>query len=147
MAGRRYTVIIADRSSGVVRRLTISVRPLVCSIVGILMLPILIGLGAKWSARAELEGVRSVNNLLLEENGSYRAATGTLTSQIQSLEGVIDDLGVRSKVAPELAEAMQKLPAVVKARAVGGNATNNAAVATVLPTALTSPEDTFSVLR
>jgi murein DD-endopeptidase MepM/ murein hydrolase activator NlpD len=147
MAARRYTVIIADRSSGVVRRVTISLRPLVGTIAGILMLPILIGLGAKWSARAEMEGVRAVNNILLEENGSYRAATGALTSQIQSLEGVIDDLGVRAKVAPELAEAMQKLPAVVKARAVGGTATNNAAVASLLPTALTSPEDTFGVLR
>ena len=30
------------------------------------------------------------------ENGSYRAATGELTAQIQSLEGVIDDLGARA---------------------------------------------------
>jgi murein DD-endopeptidase MepM/ murein hydrolase activator NlpD len=147
MAGRRYTVIIADRSSGVVRRVTISLRPFILAVVSVLGLPILIGLGAKWSGRAEMEGVRSVNSILLEENSSYREATGALTAQIQSLEGVIDDLGVRAKVAPELAEAMQKLPAAVKARAAGGTATSNAAVATVLPTALTSPEDTFGVLR
>jgi murein DD-endopeptidase MepM/ murein hydrolase activator NlpD len=42
---------------------------------------------------------------------------------------------------------MQKLPAYVKARAVGGTATNNASVARIFSTAFISPEDTFGVLR
>ena len=111
------------------------------------MLPILMGLGAKWSARAEMERVRAVNATLQEENGSYRAATGELTSQIQSLEGVINDLGARATLDPEQARAMQKLPAVVKARAAGGSVNSSMAVADLLPTALTSPEDTFGLLR
>ena len=40
-----------------------------------------------------------------------------------------------------------QLPAVIKSRAAGGSQTSSAAVATILPTALTSPEDTFGVLR
>jgi murein DD-endopeptidase MepM/ murein hydrolase activator NlpD len=60
---------------------------------------------------------------------------------------VIDDLGSRATLDPAQARAMQKLPAVVKARAAGGSQTSSAAVAAVLPTALTSPEDTFGVLR
>ncbi len=147
MRARRYTVLIADRSSGVVRRVTISLRPVLAAVAGVLMLPVLIGLGAKWSARAETEEVRSVNAILQEENGSYRAATGALTTQIQSLEGVINDLGARATLDPAQARAMQKLPAVVKARAAGGSQTTSALVATVLPTALTSPDDTFGVLR
>ena len=129
-----------------VRRVTISLRPALAVVFGILMLPILMGLGAKWSARAEIGEVRSANTILQEENGSYRAATGALTTQIQSLENVINELGARSTLDPEQARAMQKLPAVVKARAAGGQ-TSTAAVATILPTALTSPEDTFGVLR
>ncbi len=147
MRARRYTVLIADRSSGVVRRVTISLWPALAFVVGILMLPVLIGLGAKWGARAEIEEYRTANTTLLEENGSYRATTGALTTQIQSLEGVINDLGTRSKLDPAQAMAMQKLPAVVKARAAGGSQTSTAVVATVLPTAFTSPEDTFGVLR
>ena len=147
MPGRRYTVLIADRSSGVVRRVTISLRPLLATIVSVLTLPILIGLGAKWSTRAEMEQIRAVNATLQEENGSYREVTGTLTSQIQSLEGVINDIGARATLDPEQVRAMQKLPAVVKARAAGGSLNSNMAVADMLPAALTSPEDTFGLLR
>jgi murein DD-endopeptidase MepM/ murein hydrolase activator NlpD len=147
MRARRYTVLIADRSSGVVRSVTISLRPVLAFVVGVLALPVLIGLGAKWSAQFEIDQVRIANSTLQDENSSYRAATGALTSQIQSLESVINELGTRSTLDPTQARAMQKLPAVVKARAAGGNSTSNAAVAAVLPTALTSPEDTFGVLR
>ena len=87
MRARRYTVLIADRSSGVVRRVTISLWPTLAGIVGTLMLPVLIGLGAKWGARAEMEEYRVANATLLEENGSYRATTGSLTGQIQALQG------------------------------------------------------------
>ena len=42
-------------------------------------MPVLIGLGAKWSARAEIDQLRATNAALQVENGSYRAATGELT--------------------------------------------------------------------
>ena len=42
---------------------------------------------------------------------------------------------------------MQKLPAVVKARAAGGTAQPNAPISSVLSTSFTTPEDTFGVLR
>jgi murein DD-endopeptidase MepM/ murein hydrolase activator NlpD len=148
MRARRYTILIADRSSGVVRRVTISLRPTLAIVSGILMLPVLMGLGAKWSAQAEIDNVRGSNVVLQEENGSYRAATGALTAQLQSLEGIINELGARATVDPAQSRAMQKLPAIVKARAAtGGSQANAAAIATVLPTALTSPEDTFGMLR
>ena len=64
MRSRRYTVLIADRSSGVVRRVTVSVLPALALVFGILMLPILMGLGAKWSAKAEIGEVRAANLIL-----------------------------------------------------------------------------------
>jgi murein DD-endopeptidase MepM/ murein hydrolase activator NlpD len=147
---RRYTVSIADCSTGVERRVTIRLRSTLTVLAGVgslLTLPVLIGLGAKWSASAEIHEVRSANALLLEENGSYRAATGALTAQIQSLENVINDLGARATLDPEKMRAMQKLPAIVKARAAGGSAMSNAAVASIFSTAFISPENTFGVLR
>jgi murein DD-endopeptidase MepM/ murein hydrolase activator NlpD len=145
-AGRRYTVLIADRSSGVVRRATFRLRVVLGLVLVVLALPILIGLGAKWSARSEFDQLRAVNALLEEENGNYRAATGELTTQIQSLEGVINDLAERSKIDPEQARAIQKLPPIVKARAVGGATQPNRGFDVSL-SALSSPEDTFGVLR
>jgi murein DD-endopeptidase MepM/ murein hydrolase activator NlpD len=148
MTGRRYTVVIADRSSGVLRQLTVNVRILSAAIIFVLSLPILMGLGAKWSARGEIDHLRSANSSLQVENTSYRSATGELTSQIQSLETVINDLGARSQLDPAQARAMQKLPAVVKSRAAGGaNIPANAAVAEVARAAFSTPEDTFGILR
>ena len=79
MSSRRYTVVLADRSNGVVRRFTLSLRPTLLTIASAIALPILMGLGARWSAKVELDQVRSSNAALKVENGSYRAATGELT--------------------------------------------------------------------
>jgi murein DD-endopeptidase MepM/ murein hydrolase activator NlpD len=147
MRVRRYTVVVADRSSGVVRRFTLSLRPALSGVVALLVMPVLVGIGAKWSARTEIDRLRSTNAALDIENGSYRVATGELTSQIQSLESVIDELGTRSTLDPAQARAMQKLPAVVKARAAGGTAQPNAVLSEISKAPFSSPEDTFGVLR
>jgi murein DD-endopeptidase MepM/ murein hydrolase activator NlpD len=146
MFSRRYTVVIADRSTGVVRRLTIGLRATIACVTGVLALPVLIGLGAKWSAQAEIGQLRATSSALRVENGNYRETTGELTTQIQSLETVIDDLGARAALDPAQARAMQRLPAVVKARAAGGEMQTSAAISNVL-SSFSSPEDTFGVLR
>jgi len=110
-------------------------------------LPILMGLGAKWSARYEIAQLRQSNADLQVENASYRTATGELTSQIQSLEGVIDDLGARSNLDPNAARAMAKLPADVRQRASGGPVEPLSSASSVFASSLTSPEDTFGALR
>lgn len=147
MLARRYTVVIADRSTGVVRRVTVSLRAALTGVTAVLMLPVLIGLGARWSAWTEIAQLRASNGTLEVENGNFRANTGELTAQIQSLEDVINELGSRSALDPAQARALQRLPAVVKARAAGGTAHTNAPISTVLSSSLTSPEDTFGVLR
>jgi murein DD-endopeptidase MepM/ murein hydrolase activator NlpD len=130
------------------RQLTVNIRIVAVVVVTVLSLPILIGLGAHWSARTELDQLRSENSVLHVENGSYRAATGELTAQIQSLETVINDLGARSRLDPAQARAMQKLPAVVKTRAAGGaSVPANTGVADVARAAFSTPEDTFGILR
>ena len=148
MSARRYTVVIADRSSGVMRQLTVGLRATVIAVVTVLALPVLMGLGAKWSSRSEIDQLRSANASLTIENGSYRAATGELTGQIQSLESVIGDLGARATLDPAQARAMASLPAIVKTRAAGGtNVPASPAMTEIATAALSSPEDTFGVLR
>ena len=59
MRARHYTVLIADRSSGAVRRVGVSLRPAAGIALGILALLVLMGLGAKWSARVEIQQLAS----------------------------------------------------------------------------------------
>ncbi len=122
MFSRRYTVVVADRTSGVIRRFTISLRPTLAAVTIAFSLPVLIGLGARWSVKAELEHLRASNSTLREENISFRAATGELTTQISALQSAIVDLGAQAQLDPAAAKAVAKLPALVRSQgmAVGG---------------------------
>lgn len=113
----------------------------------VVVLPILIGFGARWSAIAELDQLRHSKAVLEVENGNFRATTGELTTQIQSLESVLEDLGARSALDPQQAKAMQKLPAVVKASAAGGSAKATIGGLSNVFSPFTNPEDTFGLLR
>ena len=155
---RKYTVILADRANGLTRRFSLSLRPTLIAFGVIATLPILMIFGAKRSARYELDQMRAANAALQIENASYRSATGELTAQLQSLEGVIDDLGARSTIDPAAARAMTKLPAAVRQRATGGpvetpllstpsTQSTMTSASSVFSTSLTSPEDTFGALR
>jgi len=142
---RRYTVVLVDRASGVGRRFTVRLGWTLGTLSFLFALPILVGLGLRWSAVAEIASLRSNSVALEMENANYRAATGELTQQLTSLQGVIDELGTRSNLDPEVARAMQKLPAMTRARAMGGGTTTPRP--SFLATALSSPEDTFGLLR
>jgi murein DD-endopeptidase MepM/ murein hydrolase activator NlpD len=151
MPSRRYTILIADRSSGVVRRVTISAGPAVAVACAIVTLPVLIGIGAAWKAKSEVATLYSSNRSLEAENANYRGATEALSEQIESLQSVVADLGARSALDPALARAVEKLPAFVKNRAMGGS-TAMAAVAQQSAyaktlSALAAPDDTFGLLR
>jgi murein DD-endopeptidase MepM/ murein hydrolase activator NlpD len=117
---RRYSFVVADRQTGVVRRFTLSLWPTLGVVAGLFALPVLVGLGARWSVRATLADLRSTNAALQVENASYREATGQLAEQITSLQSAVDQLGDRAAVDPTASRAMEKLPAIVKSRAMGG---------------------------
>jgi murein DD-endopeptidase MepM/ murein hydrolase activator NlpD len=120
MRARRYSFVIADRQTGAVRRLTISLWPTLGAVAVIFSLPVLIGLGARWSATAVITDLQSTNAALQVENASYRQATGQLAGQISALQSAVDQLDARNTLDPNAKRAMDKLPAIVKSRAMGG---------------------------
>lgn len=155
MAGRRYTILIADRTSGVVRRVTISARPAVAVACAMVTLPVLIGIGAAWKAKSDVGNLYASQQALELENASYRTATQELSGQIESIQSAIADLGARAALDPSLARTMDKLPALVKARAMGGTSVPVTGTGTAKQespyartlSALSNPDDTFGLLR
>jgi murein DD-endopeptidase MepM/ murein hydrolase activator NlpD len=143
VASRRYSIILADRTSGVVRRFTIPVWPTVGALTFALALPILIGLGARWSARTAIDELTGANLRLTLENDNFRDATSQLASQISTLQAAVDEIGVTADVDPAASRAMQKLPASVKSRAMGGG---NLAAA-VVDNAFSPGDTAFGVMR
>jgi len=147
---RRYTILVADRTTGAVRRVTVAARPAVVFACAVVTLPVLVGIGAAWKAKTDVADLYASQRALELENESYRTATAELSGQIQSLQSAITDLGARAALDPSLARAMETLPAFVKSRAMGGNVTTPAkqdATYTNALTALANPEDTFGLLR
>lgn len=142
---RRYTIVVADRRSGVVRRFTVPLWPTVAAGTFVLALPVLIGTGAALKARSDVSALYASAAQLEVENANYRATTEALAGQIQGLQSAINELGAQAALDPALTSAMDQLPAVVKNRAMGGGSSTDAAL-TTLP-ALQSPENTFGLLR
>jgi murein DD-endopeptidase MepM/ murein hydrolase activator NlpD len=146
MPSRRYTIIVADRTSGVLRRITVSVRPMAITAGVLATLPILIGMGAAWKAKSDVATLQASHQTLEIENANYRAATQALSDQTEALQAAISDIGARSALDPNLARSMDKLPAVVKSRAMGGSTEVPKTARRTLSSMMT-PEDTFGLLR
>jgi murein DD-endopeptidase MepM/ murein hydrolase activator NlpD len=145
MLSKRYTLVLADRTTGVVRRFTVSVKPVLIAVVTVVSLPILIGTGAALKARHEVASVFASNATLEFENANYRAATEQLAGQIMALQTAMSDVGAKAALDPSLQNSMDKLPAVVKSRAMGGP-TASTAFSMITP-GLGSPENTFGLLK
>src|SRR5688572_15317810 len=111
-------------------------------------------MGAAWKAYSNVADLRVSQQALEIENSNYRAATEALAGQITSLQQAIADLGDRSELDPNLARAMNRLPAIVKSRAMGGTPAGSPLkpqgqepnYAKTL-SALASPDDTVVLLR
>jgi murein DD-endopeptidase MepM/ murein hydrolase activator NlpD len=145
MLSKRYTIVLADRTTGVVRRFTIRVKTVVALVSIAMGLPVLIGLGAASKAKHDVAQLYTSHATLELENANYRAATETLAGQILALQTTMSDLGAKAALDPALQNSMDRLPTLVKNRAMGGP-TAGAALTTVTP-GLASPENTFGVLK
>jgi murein DD-endopeptidase MepM/ murein hydrolase activator NlpD len=142
---RRCSIAIADPTTGIVRQFTIRVLPSVAALAFLLVLPVLIGLGARWSATARISELESTNAALQMENDSFREATGELAAQISSLQSAVDEIGGQSVVDPDTDRAMRRLPERVRERAMGGGSSSVAGP--VLSGAFGAPDSSFGVLR
>ncbi len=145
---RRFTIVVADRRTGAYRRFGVRPVPALAAVALLFLLPVLIGMGLKWSARAEISSLQSTAQRLDLENRNFRAATGELATQLQSLQAVVGELGAKASVDSDTARAMDRLPAVVKSRAAGGPIVSLPSSRSLFsPRVGGSPEDTFGVLR
>jgi murein DD-endopeptidase MepM/ murein hydrolase activator NlpD len=143
---RRFTVVFVDRTTGVGRRATIHLGWTLATVAFLFALPLLVGQGIRWATLAEVTSLRTAASALGMENASYKAQTGELATQVVSLQGVIDELAARANLDPASARAMQKLPAIIKDRAMGGEQSSPRRSALVAAS-LAAPEDTFGLLR
>ncbi len=144
MRSPRYTILIANRKTGVVRRLTISRRIVSFVLVGLIAIPTMLWIGARGADQAQVEALQTANDSLQIENQSYRQATGELTQQIDSLQTALTSLGEQAQLDPNTKRALEQLQKTGKMLAIGGPSPADMAAKPVLST---SPAGTFDILR
>jgi len=142
MASPRYTVLIANRNTGAVRRLTLSRRTAVVAAMCLASVPLFLGLGAGGASPVELEAVKLANDSLKVENESYRVATGELAEQISTLQTALSQLSEQTELDPAARQALAKSVVVLKSRAAGG-----AAIPVPAASTTESAEGTFGILK
>ena len=135
MLPKRYSFIVADRSSGVVHRFTLAVRPTLALFAAILALPIGWTVHSGWSTATQIEQLQLRGATLAVENARYRSATTELSGRIAALQLAIGALRDSSIVDPRVRRAIGRLPTADTA--------NAAALRSV---ALSSPTETFNLL-
>ena len=143
MKSPRYTILIASRKTGALRRLTFS-RRLAFGLVGLTCaLPVLVGLSWGGASVGEVENLRSANESLRLENESYREATYSLTEQITSLQTALTQLGEQGALDPGTRSALAEIARITR------KGTGGAGLEAALPAKRTNqpPETTFGMLK
>lgn len=135
MLPKRYSFMVADRSSGVIHRFTLAVRPTLALFAAILALPIGWAVQSGWSTAAQIEQLQLRSATLAIENARYRSATSELSGRIAALQLAIGELRASSIVDPRIRRAIGRL--------LPADTTNAAALRSV---ALSSPAETFNLL-
>ena len=135
MLPKRYSFIVADRSSGVVHRFTLAVRPTLALFAAILAVLIGWTVQSGWSTAAQIEQLQLRNATLAVQNTLYRSTTTELSGRIAALQLAIAELRDNSIVDPRIRRAILRLP---DADTVYGAALRSVA--------LSSPTETFNLL-
>ncbi len=146
MIPKRYSILLADRTSGAVRRFTVAVRPTLAVAITLFACVTALGLHARWTTIAEIEELRMRNATLGVENTSYRKAADTLADQMVLLEAAMTDLGTRSELDPASQEAIDRLPSRFRVTAIGESVLPRPQPRAPLPTEL-SPKYTLALVQ
>ena len=103
MLAKRYSFIVADRSSGAVRSFTLSVRPTLALLATVLAIPIVWTAHARWTDANQIAQLQLRNATAAIENVRYRTATAELSGRIAALQLTLDDLSDRAMSGGRLA--------------------------------------------
>jgi murein DD-endopeptidase MepM/ murein hydrolase activator NlpD len=115
-----FIVKAARDAGGKTFRFTIGAHALIVGALLFVGFPVLFIAGSSWGARAVIADLLRQNAALQVENANYRDATAQLASQLSNLQEAADTLRATAEVDPQAAKAMERLPASITHRAMGG---------------------------
>src|SRR5215217_4729696 len=143
---RKSFVITAARDANAnAFRFNIGAHALIVVALLFLGFPALFFAGTSWGAGAMISDLLRQNIALQAENANYRDATAQLAAQVSSLQDAADTLRAAAQVDPQAAKAMERLPASITHRAMGGGSLGD--FASPVTSTVTAGEPAFGLLR
>ena len=109
MLAKRYSFIVADRSSGAVRSFTLSLRPTLALLVTVLAIPIVWTAHARWSDANQITQLQLRNATAEIENARYRTSTTELSARITALQLALNDLSDSAMMDPRIRRALGRV--------------------------------------
>ena len=110
MLPSRYSLILANRDTGFMRRVTLPVRQATTILAILFAIPITWFVFSGLTAKSEITRLTLHNARLEIENASYRATANDLSIQIASLRTAIDNLDSRLTMDPQMRRSIERLP-------------------------------------
>ena len=110
MFRKRYSLIIANRTTGATNRYTFGVGPACAAFLAHLMLPAALLVYAEWSTSLAVTRLRLQKARLELENSAYRATASDLASHLAGLDATMVELTGRVDMDPSMLQSMEQLP-------------------------------------
>ena len=110
MFRKRYSLIIANRTTGATSRFTLGVGPACLLVLAFLVLPATLFVYAEWSTSLAVTRLQLRNARLELENSDYRATASELASHLSGLDDTMLELTGRVDMDPSMLRSMAQLP-------------------------------------
>lgn len=110
MLRKRYSLIIANRTTGATSRFTLGIGPVSVAFLVLLVLPAALLVYAEWSTSLAVTRLQLQNVRLELENSAYRATASDLANYLSGLNETMVELTGRVDMDPSMLQSMAQLP-------------------------------------
>ena len=110
MLKRRYTILLSDRNTGIIRRAPVRLNRAIALLIPIIFIPALSIFYFAWDTQSTIDTLNINNTSLKVENLEYQLAAKDITREITSLRTAMADLAHRVEIDPKIEQALHELP-------------------------------------
>ena len=110
MLKRRYSLLLSDRNTGVLRRFTIHLNRVLAGLIPLILIPVLSIFYFAFSSHTTIDSLVLNNTNLKLENSEYQLAVTDVAQEMAKLRTAMSDLAYRAEIDPQLKEALHELP-------------------------------------
>ena len=110
MLKRRYSLLLSDRNTGIIRRVTFRLNRVIAALLPIILIPSFSIFYFAWDTHSTIDSLDISNTSLKLENLEYGLAAKDITQEIATLRTAMANLSSRVEIDPKIKQALHELP-------------------------------------